>query len=181
MGGGARTGDERGGACLTAAPRRRVETRRFISLRGKVMRRWWSSFWRQGRRRRQRNSRCWVCGAGFDGFLGLCCVGFAGLRVFGARGYIGRRVGSNGGSMRLGCVPEFEICPTCFQGKTSVSDQCHILFSPSEHLDLVVGESIPRRIIQISEVQAEIGETRCRMRLHVYTGWNCGGVAQRGP
>jgi hypothetical protein len=53
---------------------------------------------------------------------GLCCVGFAGLRVLGARSLRGRRALSNGGSIRPGRVPDFEICPTYVQGKISVGD-----------------------------------------------------------
>ena len=41
----ARTCAARGDACLRAAARRRLETRRFIWLRTAGMRRWWSSFW----------------------------------------------------------------------------------------------------------------------------------------
>ena len=38
----------RGDACLSAAARRRMDTRRCMLLRGTGMRRWWTSFWRRG-------------------------------------------------------------------------------------------------------------------------------------
>jgi len=80
------------------------------------------------------NSPCWVCGAGFVGFPGLCRVGFAGVGVLGAWGCRGRRVQSNGGSVRPGRVLEFEICLTYFQGKISVSDPCHLKSIFSQHI-----------------------------------------------
>ena len=40
---------QRGGACLSAAARRRMDVPRCMSLRAKATRRWWRSCWRQGR------------------------------------------------------------------------------------------------------------------------------------
>ena len=66
-----------------------------------------------------------------------------------------------------------------------VSDPCHLkfIFSPAYWS---IWTSLSARAFPVDsckniEIEAEIGETRYRMRLHVYTSWYCGGVVQRGP
>ena len=56
----------------------------------------------------------------------------------------------------------------------------NVFLGTLEHLDLFIDESIPRRFMQNIKIRAEIGETQCRVHLHVRTGWYCGGVVQRG-
>ena len=110
-------------------------------------------------------------------------MGFAGLRVLGARNFRGRRARSNGDSIRPGRVPHFEICPTYVRGKISLSDPSYLGFFLSQHTG--ASGSVCRRE-HSNSIHAKVSKSRWKLArlglryLHVETDWLCGGVVQRG-